>query len=244
MRASSKFVELTIVVVAATALSTSAAYAGLTAEACQAKKLKAQGKFLLCRAGELAKGAQGKPVDIADCTERFSDTVAKLNAQAAGASIECRYQDNSDGTVTDLDTGLQWEKKTGDASFHDVSNQYTWSGSGIDPDGTVFTEFLPSFNECQSADGDVITGGLGNHCDWRLPSEAELRTIQLPFPCGSGPCIDPIFGSTASGFYWSSTTNSANTTQAWTSHFNSVDSTAAVGKTVGTLFARAVRGGL
>src|SRR5262245_36644002 len=64
------------------------------------------------------------------------------------------------------------------------------------------------------------------HNDWRLPSELgcngpgvwgppgytcgssdphELETILLePYGCGTSPCIDPIFGPTASNRYWSS----------------------------------------
>src|SRR5207249_4638025 len=62
---------------------------------------------------------------------------------------------------------------------------------------------------------------FAGHTDWRLPSEVgrngpprdcstcnprELETILLaPSPCSTRPCIDPIFGPTATGFnYWSS----------------------------------------
>ncbi len=64
------------------------------------------------------------------------------------------YRDNGDGTVSDLDTGLMWEKKTGtvdqDNDFfcpgnaecrdvHNVGNRYRWSlnrfGEGEAPDG-------------------------------------------------------------------------------------------------------------
>lgn len=243
MRAASMFVGVTIVMVAATALlNANAAEAGITTEGCQARKLKAQGKFLSCRAAEVAKGFQGKPVDLAACDVRFSGTLAKLNAQAAIASIECRYHDNNDGTVTDLDTGLQWEQKTNDATVHDASNSYSWSSSGTDADGTLFTAFLAGFNVCQSEDGDAVTGGFAGHCDWRLPSVVELRTIQLPFPCGAGPCINPVFGPTAPDIYWSATSDATNTVAAWTSHFYNVNTSFVVFKNL-TFFARAVRGG-
>ena len=45
------------------------------------------------------------------------------------------FVDNGDGTVTDQQTGLQWEKKTtavgsgaNAADLHDVDNRYTWAG--------------------------------------------------------------------------------------------------------------------
>lgn len=61
---------------------------------------------------------------------------------------------------------------------------------------------------------------FAGHSDWRLPSEdgrhvnaqtdpRELESILLtPYPCGTNPCLDPIFEPTASG-YWSSTQSSS-----------------------------------
>ena len=76
-----------------------------------------------------------------------------------------------------------------------------------------------------NAEGGV---GFAGHSDWQLPSEegciscwepyrcpcgpAELESILLtpytsPSPCRTSPCIDPIFGLTASWYYWSGSTN-------------------------------------
>src|SRR5439155_128123 len=69
-----------------------------------------------------------------------------------------RFVDNMDGTVTDNETGLQWEQKDGaggGANFadpHDVDNTYTWSSSGTAADGTAFTDFLSRLNACTSSD--------------------------------------------------------------------------------------------
>jgi hypothetical protein len=41
----------------------------------------------------------------------------------AGATL--RYQDNGDGTVTDKNTGLVWEKKSDDGGIHDMDNLYS-----------------------------------------------------------------------------------------------------------------------
>ncbi|MGB8536192.1 MAG: DUF1566 domain-containing protein [Acidobacteriaceae bacterium] len=145
-----------------------------------------------------------------------------------------RFTDNGDGTVTDHQSGLIWEKKTpaGSGGLHDVNNQYAWcarSGTHFTcadrseaPNGTVFTEFLYGLNHSTSDNGDSSNGCFLGHCDWRLPTIVELRTIFDPAQgaCGggSGACIDPIFGPTFSGtvtvgvhtdpansFYWSST---------------------------------------
>jgi len=130
-----------------------------------------------------------------------------------------RFVDNGDGTVTDNVTGLQWEKKTDDGGVHDVDNTYTWtsSGSPYPPDGTAFTVFLANLN---------TEPCFAGHCDWRLPKvnrdgdPAELETILLaPYPCGTSPCIDPIFGTTAPAYYWSATTSTSYPGGAWLVYF-------------------------
>ena len=59
----------------------------------------------------------------------------------------------------------------------------------------------------------VNAANFAGHNDWRLPSEGgqnfpatgsdELETIMLtPYPCGTHPCINSLFGPTGP-FYWS-----------------------------------------
>src|SRR5262245_17565895 len=72
-----------------------------------------------------------------------TDTIAKL---VGGI----RFEDNGDGTVTDHQTGLQWEQKANLddtpnlADPHDADNIYTWNTTmgGTTPNGTLFTDFL------------------------------------------------------------------------------------------------------
>jgi len=159
-----------------------------------------------------------------------------------------RFVDNGDGTITDNQIGLMWEKKTGTigtanlSDVHDVNNTYTWT--------TGFTSFLATLNNGASTDGGAttpITGCFANYCDWRLPSIVELQGIvdSSATGCGSGSgsaCIDPIFGSTQSGIYWSATTFAGNPVSAWDVDFS--NGTVDGDNKAGGGYVRAVRSGL
>ena len=148
----------------------------------------------------------------------------------AGPVVGPRFQDNGDGTISDHQTGLMWEKKTGEIGvkpetpdIHDVNNRYYWSGfPSTDQDGTVFADFLGTLNYNQSSDGITTTGCFANYCDWRLPTSVELQEIiQKTEPeCGpSRMCIDEIFGPTLRRAYWSGTTDEREISFAWEVHF-------------------------
>ncbi len=59
--------------------------------------------------------------------------------------------------------------------------------------------------------------------DWRLPSIVDLLGIvdEGASGCGTGsPCINPTFGPTQAAFYWSATTRSDFTPNAWGVNFD------------------------
>ncbi len=117
-----------------------------------------------------------------------------------------RYVDHG-LTLTDLQTCLEWEKKSqpGESSIHLVgytSNWFTSNGSWI---STVNTE------------------NFAGHSDWRVPTSAgkgssatgqpaELESIVVP---SNNPAIDPIFGPTAPDSYWSSCTEAGYPYDGW-----------------------------
>jgi hypothetical protein len=197
--------------------------AALTPKGCLAKKLKAWGNLRQCQATANGKRLKGKTFDLAKCQKKFDEKIAELSKKGAAAAIACRYEINGDGTVTDYDTGLQWEQKTNEGGVHYRKNTYTWNttSGGTTPDGTAFTDFLGTLNNGGSAGltAGVITisGCFADHCDWRLPSLVELQTIVDPSAPGCRrvgvACIDQTtFGPTPTltllgGVpYWAATT--------------------------------------
>ena len=123
------------------------------------------------------------------------------------------YTDNGDGTFTDNNTGDIWEIKTSVAgSVHNSNNTYNWSTNTLDPNGTLFLDFLFKLNNrCQndetvdcSTNGDADCGGVGGLCgfagfrDWCIPNVKKLQSI---VDYGTfNMAIDPSLpGSTAFG---------------------------------------------
>jgi hypothetical protein len=102
-------------------------------------------------------------------------------AQQAGAALQ--YVDNGDGTVTDLNTGLMWEKKGDDGGLHAWNNTYRWSGDG---NQETIWDWIDDVN----AEGGT---GFAGYNDWRIPNSKELRSLlDLESPDVT-PAIDAVF---------------------------------------------------
>jgi hypothetical protein len=158
------------------------------------------------------------PASTLTATLTPAPTLTPTPTGPAPTATPPRFVDNVEGTITDTLTGLQWEKKTiGWSVVHGVNRTYTWTASGINPDGTAFTDFLATLNTPPCFAG---------HCDWRLPTmghdggTAELETLLLePYPCDTSPCIEPIFGPTTSEVYWSATAGGLDPALVWVVDF-------------------------
>jgi hypothetical protein len=137
-----------------------------------------------------------------------------------------RYTDNGDGTVTDNQTGLMWEKATGESNgtpdpsdVRNVNNTYAWCASSSftctdntdPPDGSAFTVFLATLNhnvaKFNGTQPGPISGCFANHCDWRLPTVTELIGIVSD--------QDPVLGPIEPHQYWTSTTLSVDASVAF-----------------------------
>ena len=151
----------------------------------------------------------------------------------AGAQLS--YEDNGDGTITDQNTGLMWEKKSRDGTIHDYTNQYSWANA--------FAVHLMTLN----------SSAFAGYTDWRVPNHQELVSI-LDLERIS-PSVHPVFNTacapgcnvtscscTRSDNHWSSTSDAHDGTRVWDMDFTNGDSD----NNFKTNFfpVRAVRGGL
>ncbi len=153
--------------------------------------------------------------------------------QQTGVALS--YVDNGDGTITDANTGLMWEKLSDDGSIHDKDNTYTFIQS-------IDTR-LGSLNGA---------GGFAGYTDWRAPNRRELESIvnlqnvnpavSAAFNTGCvASCTVLTCSCTVSLYYWSSSTYANFPTYAWLVDFGD-GYVLADGKT-GSYYVRAVRGG-
>ena len=184
-------------------------------------------------------------------TTSFPPTLKTTNAPVrddgvvrAGGAL--RYQNNGDGTITDLNTGLMWEQKIRDIvtarGNHDVTLTFAWDSAA-----PTIWDWLEQVN----TEGGT---GLAGHNDWRIPNVKELQSI-VDYGTFS-PAVDVAFNNnpgmratcsvaecslTGVGNYWTSTTLELNPAFGWGVGFNAGgvfnDSKSNI------LFVRAVRGG-
>jgi hypothetical protein len=82
------------------------------------------------------------------------------------------YAEHGNGTVTDLVSGLMWEKA---------------------PSKTWFS-WADAKTHCQDL-------RLGDYCDWRLPTRIELASI-LDYGTAKSPMVDPAHFEAESTGYW------------------------------------------
>lgn len=121
-----------------------------------------------------------------------------------------RFIDNGDGTLSDTVTGLTWLKKA------DCTNlNQSWSGA------------LTAINSLASGQCGLTDGSTAG--DWRMPNRSEMLSLSDRAPtfpqanyfngiAGGGSITGPVIFNNfiVSDYYWTSTTDAADTTQTWT----------------------------
>ncbi len=169
-------------------------------------------------------------------TFKLSDTGQTACYDTAGVQIPCAgtgqdgayiinpmsYTDNGNGTVSDNNTGLIWQKD-------DDNNTYNWyQASG-------------TYDALSNPNSQNVCGSLG--ADWRLPTKKELLSIvdySIPYP---GPTINTTyFPNTQTTWpHWSSTTSTCYYPDyAWQVFFNSGD-VASINPKGGPAYVKCVR---
>jgi hypothetical protein len=121
------------------------------------------------------------------------------NDRIAFATPTGRFTDNGNGTVTDLRTGLGWQRCPVGFAFDDNGTPGLTQDDGCTP-GTTTT-----FTWQQALQGAAAlnqAGGYAGFADWRLPNIKELASI-VETRCASPSVNLVIFPGTPSVAFWS-----------------------------------------
>ena len=102
---------------------------------------------------------------------------------------DSRFQNNGDGTVSDLQTGLMWQHcsvgQSGDDCETGAISNFTWD---------LALQYPASVNS---------SGGFAGHSDWRLPNRNELVSL-VEEACVSPAINQTLFPNTPSAIFWTS----------------------------------------
>ncbi|PQJ97193.1 DUF1566 domain-containing protein [Chromatium okenii] len=120
-----------------------------------------------------------------------------------GQSIDA-FVDNSNGTVTQTNTGLMWAKCSIGQTFNSTTNTCDGTATANNwwIDALNFTNYFT----------------VGGYNDWRLPNVKELQAL-IDYN-SVNPAINTLFANTPSGNYWSSSLYTNTTSDyAWFVNF-------------------------
>jgi hypothetical protein len=191
-----------------------------------------------CPGGGLVETGQTLCWDPLDTQAPISKTPCPGTRQDGDLrmGVPIQFVDNGNGTITDTNTTLVWEKLSDDNSIHDYDyTQHQWAGA--------FYEKVKQLNE------EAFAG----FTDWRVPNIKELSTL-IDYSFNASPAVSTAFNydckpgctvatcsCTKGSNYWTSTSLEPAGTNAWVINFQN----ALISNQTKTqyYFVRAVRGG-
>ncbi|MBF0615040.1 MAG: DUF1566 domain-containing protein [Magnetococcales bacterium] len=164
------------------------------------------------------------PAPVAKTGQTTSYTTGDDGTNRTGVAWPTpRFTDNGNGTVTDNLTGLIWLKH---------ANCFGWR---------IWTTALNDANNLASGSCGLSDGSVAGN--WRLPSIRELNSlIDISRSTPALPSGHPFISVASSYSYWSSTTNTGDTSLALGISISS-GILSSFNKTGNTLFVLTVRGG-
>jgi hypothetical protein len=116
-----------------------------------------------------------------------------------------RFTINDDGTVTDTDTGLMWQRCSYGLTYDTDTDSCTGSVQRL------------SWQEAlRSAANDTT----GDYDDWQVPNIKELASI-LEHSCTEPSINEDVFYNTQQQNYWSNTSGVSTLSSAWVYQFDS-----------------------
>lgn len=142
----------------------------------------------------------------------------------AANSIDGRYHDNGDGTVTDVETGLQWMRAA-------LGQQWDFEGITGAPRKYDWSEAIIAVKRFNQR------GGYSGCMDWRIPTIEELKTLiycstgQPKTWNDTGHCCkgehdmptlsNAVFGNKTGGWCWSMSADPDDAENQWMVDFTS-----------------------
>jgi hypothetical protein len=143
-------------------------------------------------------------------TGAYADNILSCDNEVTTITATTTHlTDNSDGTITDPETGFIWKK---------CDEGQSWSSAGNNCTGTVDTYTWQGALQ-RAQDINAGAGQNFSQSDWRLPNIKELASI-AELRCSNPAINKTVFPSTPSASFWSSSAYAPISNSAWVINFS------------------------